>query len=762
MSLVDDYFLLYHGTSTPDNPPTVFDKTLSDEDFFELSALILSITRHQLDSFSSLLSFKEMTHKFIPQELVSNEHLYHLQHSIIYHFIEARSFSDVHLLDTPLHYLLDEKIISHDNHKKICSLFEHEKVEEPTLPEFEKNTNDFIHNKHALVTAINELKELCSDTKAFDELLTYIQDQRFSIGITGVMNAGKSSMINALMGEEILGTNVIPETANLSLIKHAPEPYAKVIYWNKAQWSRIENSALELDSMKKFVTDSKETFKGNLNEYILESSREDIIDMKKLGEYTSAAGKHSNLVKMIELGSDLHFLRENIEIVDTPGLDDVVIQREEITKEYVARCDLMIHLMNVSQSATEIDVEFIIDAVRFQNITQILIVITRVDMVKESDIQEVIAYTKRALTQKLQEYNSDAKLDFILKNIQFIALSSKMALHHKMGQADIALEQGYSLEKSGLPELEKYLHDTLYGADSQRSNLILHASKKRLFKATGQNIELLKYELSLLNKSDTELAQEIEYSKLNQAAQEKKLSALSSQIHAFKSELSKYEESLEYILKEDCKKLQGILKQRLIDETAYALEKEKSKPTLKRISTLVENSLRHGFVDLLRDYRYGLIKKMSRLKESILMNYPLNNEEFKTLSLEKHFGEAHNQITINTNIELFIQKSFKLTQENKLSQLDSALLELLSKEFDYFEKLLKEKSDALYLTLSEQFFKHLQSPLSELKNNINVQNELLEKHSALLNDASQNSESKALELHGRIKNIELITSRCSI
>ena len=58
-------------------------------------------------------------------------------------------------------------------------------------------------------------------------------------------------------------------------------------------------------------------------------------------------------MKYVELGSKLDFLSDGIEIVDTPGLDDPVIQREEITKSiFISACDMMLHLMNVSQSAT--------------------------------------------------------------------------------------------------------------------------------------------------------------------------------------------------------------------------------------------------------------------------------------------------------------------------------------------------------------------------------------------------------------------------
>ncbi|XPV83923.1 MAG: dynamin family protein [Halarcobacter sp.] len=164
-----------------------------------------------------------------------------------------------------------------------------------------------------------------------------------------------------------------------------------------------------------------------------------------LAKYTSAeaSGKKCNLVKYVELKSDLDFLKDGIEIVDTPGLDDPVIQREEITKEYLSQCDLMLHLMNVSQSATFKDVEFIIDALLYQNITKLLIVITRADTVSKEQLEEVINYTKSSIKNQLRAQNKDSKLDYILNSIKFIPISGRMALLHRTGRAQEAIDAGY-------------------------------------------------------------------------------------------------------------------------------------------------------------------------------------------------------------------------------------------------------------------------------------------------------------------------------
>ena len=76
---------------------------------------------------------------------------------------------------------------------------------------------------------------------------------------------------------------------------------------------------------------------------------------------------------------------------------------------------MMLHLMNVSQSATLKDVEFIIDALLYQNISKLLIVITRADTVTKEQLDEVIKYTKSSIERQLKAQNKDSQLDYILK-----------------------------------------------------------------------------------------------------------------------------------------------------------------------------------------------------------------------------------------------------------------------------------------------------------------------------------------------------------
>jgi predicted GTPase len=443
MSLANDYFLLYHGITFEQNLDIEPIETTIDEEIFTIYALIISATRKNYDKYLPLTSFKTLCQQIKVKSPSNINELNHLQHNIVQSILSNKSKQNISVLHTSFEYLRSENIINKENYDKLISLFDYKEldiVDEEVLTsnkvdeELEKSS--FKDLKSTIEELISQLQSDITNEEISNEIKAtkdYLNTQKFSIGITGVMNAGKSTMLNALMGREILGSAVVPETANLTIVKHNPTDNAKVYYWNSQEWDRIKKSAEQLESMRDFVNETNKIFGDELKNYIRPISRFDEVDINDLSSYTSAeaSGKKCNLVKYVELGSKLDFLSDGIEIVDTPGLDDPVIQREEITKEYISQCDMMLHLMNVSQSATLKDVEFIIDALLYQNISKLLIVITRADTVSKEQLDEVIKYTKTSIEKQLRAQNKDSQLDYILKTIKFIPISGRMALLHR-------------------------------------------------------------------------------------------------------------------------------------------------------------------------------------------------------------------------------------------------------------------------------------------------------------------------------------------
>ncbi|MDN5044209.1 dynamin family protein [Aliarcobacter butzleri] len=777
MSLVNDYFLLYHGITFEQNLDTEEIDTILNEDTFTIFALILSATRKNCDKYLPLTSFKTLCQQINVKSPSNITELNHLQHNIVDTISRNKTKNNITILHSSFEYLKNENILNSEHYNKLLSLFDLKELnvtEEQNHISVQKiddeHKSSFKDLKHNLENIINELKTDLTNKEILGELENthnYLNDQKFSIGITGVMNAGKSTMLNALMGREILGSAVVPETANLTIVKHNPTDNAKVYYWNEQEWDRIKKSASQLESMKDFVEETNRIFGDNLKNYIRPVSRFDEIDIKDLSSYTSAeaSGKKCNLVKYVELGSKLDFLSDGIEIVDTPGLDDPVIQREEITKEYISQCDMMIHLMNVSQSATLKDVEFIIDALLYQNISKLLVVITRADTVSKEQLDEVIKYTKTSIEKQLKAQNKDSQLDYILKTIRFIPISGRMALLHRTGREKEALDAGFTIEDTGILEIEKYLMDTLFGTNSQKGELVVQSTKNQLQKVIEKQISFNNYELTLLSKSKEELEKELEEFNKKKSVNTRIFQAMSEDITYYKNDAKSYIDSLETFLESELIDLQTVIKQRVVSDVKYSFEKMKKRPENSRIKVIVETAIKDGIIDVIRDYRYKFIKKSQTIGEQCEQKYHdlgfaigHKNENFDARGF---FQEDFKSGFLTSNNEVLISQiidAVSKSKDSKINELDREIEALISTQFTSIEDDLKVKAKKVSNMLIDSFFTTLNAPLKQFEQKLKNDEETLQNQLNSFEENDKNKDVISINIHKNIKKLENISA----
>ncbi|WP_323651846.1 dynamin family protein [Aliarcobacter butzleri] len=777
MSLVNDYFLLYHGITFEQNLDTEEIDTILNEDTFTIFALILSATRKNCDKYLPLTSFKTLCQQINVKSPSNITELNHLQHNIVDTISRNKTKNNITILHSSFEYLKNENILNNEHYNKLLSLFDLKELnvtEEQNHISVQKiddeHKSSFKDLKHNLENIINELKTDLTNKEILAELENthnYLNNQKFSIGITGVMNAGKSTMLNALMGREILGSAVVPETANLTILKHNPTDNAKVYYWNEQEWDRIKKSASQLESMKDFVEETNRIFGDNLKNYIRPVSRFDEIDIKDLSSYTSAeaSGKKCNLVKYVELGSKLDFLSDGIEIVDTPGLDDPVIQREEITKEYISQCDMMIHLMNVSQSATLKDVEFIIDALLYQNISKLLVVITRADTVSKEQLDEVIKYTKTSIEKQLKAQNKDSQLDYILKTIRFIPISGRMALLHRTGRKKEALDAGFTIEDTGILEIEKYLMDTLFGTNSQKGELVVQSTKNQLQKVIEKQISFNNYELTLLSKSKEELEKELEEFNKKKAVNTRIFQAMSEDITYYKNDAKSYIDSLETFLESELIDLQTVIKQRVVSDVKYSFEKMKKRPENSRIKVIVETAIKDGIIDVIRDYRYKFIKKSQTIGEQCEQKYHdlgfaigHKNENFDARGF---FQEDFKSGFLTSNNEVLISQiidAVSKSKDSRINELDREIEALISTQFTSIEDDLKVKAKKVSNMLIDSFFTTLNAPLKQFEQKLKNDEETLQNQLNSFEENDKNKDVISINIHKNIKKLENISA----
>ena len=240
-------------------------------------------------------------------------------------------------------------------------------------------------------------------------------DRNMKVGIIGGIKAGKSTFLNALIfdGESVLPQAATPMTAALTRIVYSEKKnYAKIHFYTKDGWAGIKRLAEEFDeklddevakklrekqqkaqdrmqklkNMQNIISAShdievtpteKEWIKRSFSES-LRSSRQLVdmalnnrIDVEKylgtegeidlgtnihqgLADYVGARGRFTPIVSYIELGLDNPLL-QGMEVIDTPGLNDPVIARSKVTKNYLAHCDVVFVLSRGSSFLTDDD-----------------------------------------------------------------------------------------------------------------------------------------------------------------------------------------------------------------------------------------------------------------------------------------------------------------------------------------------------------------------------------------------------------------------
>lgn len=221
-----------------------------------------------------------------------------------------------------------------------------------------------------LQESINELESLFNEFKESGEkLLT--DDQTLQIGIVGQVKAGKSSFLNSLFfnGEDVLPKASTPMTAGLTIIEYADKNTFEVEYFNEKDWDifvrqdneykerereirahnqdapeaiikkELENrtsekvrSAHEMVSSCGYKAKEKIGKKNDVKEFF------DIQDLQEvLEQYVGANGEYTSVVKSLYIKMNDDRL-QGLRIVDTPGVNDPVISRENRTRTFLQAC----------------------------------------------------------------------------------------------------------------------------------------------------------------------------------------------------------------------------------------------------------------------------------------------------------------------------------------------------------------------------------------------------------------------------------------
>ena len=214
------------------------------------------------------------------------------------------------------------------------------------------------------------------------ERLRKLEEERFSLVVLGEFNHGKSTFINALVQKPVLPVGITPTTAVLTHLRYGEKLVAQAV---------------------------KES-----------GARQDL-DPAALGDWLTVEGKgpaampSDDPLAYVEIALPAPFLQGGVEIVDTPGVNDINQQRADITYGYVPRADAAVFLLDATQILTASERTFLQERILRSSRDRLVFVVTKADQLEPDELAQALAFARE-------------HLEAIVPGARLFAISAKRAL----------------------------------------------------------------------------------------------------------------------------------------------------------------------------------------------------------------------------------------------------------------------------------------------------------------------------------------------
>jgi GTPase SAR1 family protein len=197
-----------------------------------------------------------------------------------------------------------------------------------------------------------------------DERLPKLEDERFSLVVLGEFNHGKSTFINALLGQSILPVGITPTTAALAHLRHGDPARAEVVRESGAR------APLAIAALADWLTVDGQARRPDSD---------------------------PDPVAYIDIRVPAAFLAGGVTVVDTPGVNDINQQRADITYGYIPRADAVLFLLDAGQVLTASERRFLEERILRSSRDRLVFVVTKADLLDAGELAEALSFARRHL-----------------------------------------------------------------------------------------------------------------------------------------------------------------------------------------------------------------------------------------------------------------------------------------------------------------------------------------------------------------------------
>jgi hypothetical protein len=341
---------------------------------------------------------------------------------------------------------------------------------------------------------------------------------------------GKSSFVNKLAGERLAGVDTNPETAAISVFRYDTQARAEVELVSKEEWDGLaadhaeDPKNPEVKRYDRFISfnerppkkdkDSKESLREKIDlknlvrQWVQPGGKLHAIPVRNwetkagkkaflddIRKFTSSQEPLHYLVNKLTIYAPIPILRDQIELIDTPGLDDTERFRVLLTEDLVKDVDAILFLTVSGASYSQSDKEFIVRQLRRRQIKHLQIIVTKCDETYDNAVRDARENDDDPPTFK----------DFCLREANRVKAETKATLGELLQSNQLSDEEGYYFIEQ-LDEVPVQLISTKYHDDREVERGGIEAVRDSLYGilSTSQRFEqaraLLRDRLDLVLK----------------------------------------------------------------------------------------------------------------------------------------------------------------------------------------------------------------------------------------------------------------------
>ena len=194
-------------------------------------------------------------------------------------------------------------------------------------------------------------------------LVVQLAEDRFNLAVVGQFKRGKSSLMNAVLGRNLLPTGLLPLTSAITTLCYGSKERA-------------------LLNRKGFAWEQE-------------------VPLAQLEAYITERGNPGNEKGLVEARVELPlpFLRRGLHFIDTPGIGSARHENTATTYAFLPQMNAVIFVTSVDAPLSEAEEGFLID-IREQ-VRRLFVVVNKIDVLSDTDREEVLGYIHTRVEQLL-------------------------------------------------------------------------------------------------------------------------------------------------------------------------------------------------------------------------------------------------------------------------------------------------------------------------------------------------------------------------